>query len=59
LAGLWGDEDGIRERVAGFHAAGADQLAIQVVRAAPDTNPPMSEYRRLAAALIAELLADR
>lgn len=49
---LWGDEDRIRERVAEFHAAGADHLAIQVVRAAPDTDPPMSEYRRLAAALI-------
>jgi probable F420-dependent oxidoreductase len=49
---LWGDEDRVRERVAEFHAAGADHLAIQVVRAAPDAEPPMSEYRRLAAALI-------
>ncbi|MEV4618698.1 TIGR03620 family F420-dependent LLM class oxidoreductase [Asanoa sp. NPDC049573] len=49
---LWGDEERIRERVAEFHAAGADHLAIQVVRAAPDDSPPMSEYRRLAAALI-------
>jgi len=50
---LWGDDDHIRDRAAEYHAAGADHLAVQVVRTHPDANPPLPEYRRLAAALIA------
>ena len=49
---LWGDEARIRDRAVEHYDAGADHLAIQVVRADPDPNPPMPEYRRLAAALI-------
>jgi probable F420-dependent oxidoreductase len=49
---LWGDEDRIRARAAEYFAAGADHVAIQVVRSNPDTDPPMPEYRRLAATLI-------
>jgi probable F420-dependent oxidoreductase len=49
---LWGDEERIRDRAAEYLTAGADHLAIQVIRATPDPNPPLPEYRRLAEALL-------
>ncbi|MEV0714540.1 TIGR03620 family F420-dependent LLM class oxidoreductase [Asanoa sp. NPDC050611] len=49
---LWGDEERIRERANEYLTAGADHVAIQVIRATPDVHPPMPEYRRLAAALL-------
>ncbi|GAA1871751.1 TIGR03620 family F420-dependent LLM class oxidoreductase [Asanoa iriomotensis] len=49
---LWGDEERIREGAAEYFAAGADHVAVQVIRSTPDALPPLAEYRRLAAALI-------
>ncbi|MDG4821155.1 TIGR03620 family F420-dependent LLM class oxidoreductase [Asanoa sp. WMMD1127] len=49
---LWGDEGRIRARVDEYLAAGADHVAVQVIRAEPDANPALPEYRRLAAILI-------
>jgi probable F420-dependent oxidoreductase len=46
----WG-EDRIRDRVEEFHAAGADHVALQVVRANPQEGLPREEWRRLAALL--------
>ncbi|MEV7993151.1 LLM class F420-dependent oxidoreductase [Streptomyces sp. NPDC086077] len=47
----WGDEDHIRERVAAFHAAGADHVALQVVGTEPGDTLPREEWRRLAGLL--------
>ncbi|MBG0854968.1 LLM class F420-dependent oxidoreductase [Streptomyces spinoverrucosus] len=44
----WGDEDHIRERIAAFHAAGADHVALQVVTDDPRDALPREEWRRLA-----------
>jgi probable F420-dependent oxidoreductase len=48
---LWGDPDTIRARALEYYAAGADHVAVQVVRAVPDDAFPMAEYRILAGAL--------
>ncbi|MCK9896511.1 TIGR03620 family F420-dependent LLM class oxidoreductase [Frankia sp. AgB32] len=46
----WGDEEAVRRRVAEHHAAGADQVTLQVLTA--DQNAfPRAQWRRLAAAL--------
>ncbi|MFI9613660.1 LLM class F420-dependent oxidoreductase [Streptomyces sp. NPDC052023] len=47
----WGDENSIRERVAAFHAAGADHVALQVVEAGPRETLPREGWRRLAGLL--------
>ncbi|MEV7790893.1 LLM class F420-dependent oxidoreductase [Streptomyces sp. NPDC087512] len=47
----WGDEDTVRERVAAFHDAGADHVALQVVQDAPAGTLPREGWRRLAALL--------
>jgi probable F420-dependent oxidoreductase len=44
-----GDAVDVRTRVAAFHEAGADHVAIQVIR--PDDTLPREEWRTLAAAL--------
>jgi probable F420-dependent oxidoreductase len=46
----WGDLDTIARRVAEHHAAGADHVCIQVLRA--DRDLPLTEWRELAAALL-------
>ncbi|MBL7499754.1 TIGR03620 family F420-dependent LLM class oxidoreductase [Frankia sp. CNm7] len=46
----WGDEDAIMRRVREHHAAGADQVALQVLTA-DQRAFPREEWRRLAAAL--------
>lgn len=46
----WGDVDTIVRRVAEHHAAGADHVCIQVLRA--DRDLPLTEWRELAAALL-------
>ncbi|GAA2604153.1 LLM class F420-dependent oxidoreductase [Dactylosporangium fulvum] len=48
---LWGDPDRIRSRALAFHDAGADHLAVQVVRPQPTADLPMVQYRALASAL--------
>lgn len=45
----WGDESAIAARVQAHHTAGADHVALQVLRA--DAGIPMEEWRRLAEAL--------
>ncbi|MET8566584.1 LLM class F420-dependent oxidoreductase [Streptomyces sp. NPDC004783] len=47
----WGDEDTVRERIAAFHDAGADHVALQVVEDAPAGTLPREGWRRLAALL--------
>ncbi len=47
----WGDETRIRERIAAFHEAGADHVALQVVTANPGDTPPRKEWRTLASLL--------
>ena len=47
----WGDEDAIATRVAEHHDAGADHVAIQVLRA-DAAQFPLEELRRLAPALL-------
>ncbi|MEW1866389.1 LLM class F420-dependent oxidoreductase [Streptomyces sp. NPDC088194] len=44
-----GDAADVRTRVAAYHEAGADHVAIQVLR--PDTALPRAEWRELAAAM--------
>ncbi|GGY65778.1 LLM class F420-dependent oxidoreductase [Streptomyces olivaceoviridis] len=47
----WGDETRIRERVTAFHEAGADHVALQVVRADAGDSLPRKEWRTLASLL--------
>jgi probable F420-dependent oxidoreductase len=47
----WGDESRIRDRVATFHAAGADHVALQVVTGSERHALPRPEWRRLASLL--------
>ncbi|GAA2194577.1 LLM class F420-dependent oxidoreductase [Streptomyces bangladeshensis] len=47
----WGDETRIRERIAAFHEAGADHVALQVVTANPGDTLPRKEWRTLASLL--------
>ncbi|MFH8615142.1 LLM class F420-dependent oxidoreductase [Streptomyces sp. NPDC017979] len=49
-----GDLDRIRARVADFHAAGADHVALNVVSEAPADELPRREWRELAGALLAD-----
>ncbi|WP_128376245.1 LLM class F420-dependent oxidoreductase [Streptomyces cavernae] len=44
----WGDEDRIRTRIADFHAAGADHVALQVVTGQSRNGLPRAEWRRVA-----------
>ena len=46
----WGDADAIRARVQAHHDAGADHVAVQVLRG--DRELPMTEWRELAPALL-------
>ncbi|MYU22157.1 LLM class F420-dependent oxidoreductase [Streptomyces sp. SID8352] len=48
----WGDERAVRERVAVFHAAGADHVAVQLVEEDGAAGLPREGWRRLAAALL-------
>ncbi|MEV4751840.1 hypothetical protein AB0K21_36260 [Streptosporangium sp. NPDC049248] len=43
----WGDEERIRTRVEDFHAAGADQVALQAITAS-GFDLPREEWRHLA-----------
>lgn len=47
----WGDESQVRDRIATFHEAGADHVALQVINGAPRTSLPRAEWRRLASLL--------
>ncbi|MDG9720404.1 LLM class F420-dependent oxidoreductase [Streptomyces sp. DH24] len=47
----WGDESRIRDRIATFHAAGADHVALQVVTGTERDTLPRTEWRRLASLL--------
>ncbi|MFJ6213297.1 LLM class F420-dependent oxidoreductase [Streptomyces sp. NPDC092296] len=47
----WGDDDRVRARVAEFHAAGADHVALQVVTGTEHARLPRAQWRRLAALL--------
>ncbi|MFF8730285.1 LLM class F420-dependent oxidoreductase [Streptomyces sp. NPDC015171] len=47
----WGDESRIRERVAAFHEAGADHVALQVVTQGTGDSLPREQWRTLAALL--------
>ncbi|MER5480919.1 LLM class F420-dependent oxidoreductase [Streptomyces sp. NPDC002734] len=44
---VWGDDDTIRSRLAEFHDAGADHVAVQVLDGSPDRHP-REGWRRLA-----------
>jgi probable F420-dependent oxidoreductase len=47
----WGDLDTIRKRIAAFHEAGADHVAVQVIAGGDRMNLPRREWRELAGAL--------
>ena len=47
---VWGTVDDIAERVRAHHDAGASHVCVQVLR--PDRDPPITEWRELAAALL-------
>jgi probable F420-dependent oxidoreductase len=47
----WGDLDNIRKRIAAFHDAGADHVAVQVIAGGDRMNLPRREWRELAGAL--------
>jgi len=47
----WGSAEAVRDRVAEHHAAGADHVCVQVLRA--DMAIPMTEWRELAGVLLA------
>lgn len=49
----WGDLDAVAARVAAHLRAGADQVALSVVSAAPPGALPVQQWRQLAKALIA------
>jgi probable F420-dependent oxidoreductase len=44
---IWGDDDAIRSRLAEFHDAGADHVAVQILDDSPDRYP-REGWRRLA-----------
>jgi probable F420-dependent oxidoreductase len=44
----WGGDDAVRKRVAEFHAAGADHVALQVIDGHRRTATPRAAWRRLA-----------
>jgi hypothetical protein len=48
----WGDLDAVAARVAAHLRAGADQVALSVVSAAPPGALPVQQWRQLAKALI-------
>jgi len=48
----WGSTAAVRDRVAEHHAAGADHVCVQVLRA--DLTIPVAEWRELAGALLAD-----
>jgi hypothetical protein len=48
----WGDLDAVAARVAAHLRAGADQVALSVVSAAPPGALPVQQWRQLAEALI-------
>lgn len=47
----WGDEEAIKRRVEGHHAAGADHVCVQVITDDPQEFQ-REQWRRLAAALL-------
>jgi probable F420-dependent oxidoreductase len=47
---IWGDDDTVRSRLAEFHDAGADHVAVQVLDGSPDRHP-REGWRRLAGLL--------
>ncbi|CAL9561621.1 hypothetical protein SUDANB145_04631 [Streptomyces sp. enrichment culture] len=47
----WGSDDTVRRRIAEFHEAGADHVALQLVEDGPGTSLPREGWRRLAALL--------
>ncbi|MEW1722701.1 LLM class F420-dependent oxidoreductase [Streptomyces sp. NPDC093109] len=47
----WGDDARVRDRIDAFLAAGADHVALQIVRGGTPTGLPADEWRRLAAVL--------
>ncbi|MEU5363092.1 LLM class F420-dependent oxidoreductase [Streptomyces sp. NPDC005925] len=47
----WGGESRVRDRIATFHAAGADHVALQVINEASRQSLPREEWRRLASLL--------
>jgi probable F420-dependent oxidoreductase len=44
----WGTDDAISTRLAQFHTAGADHLALQLITAEGSEIPPRAQWRRLA-----------
>ncbi|MCZ9342272.1 LLM class F420-dependent oxidoreductase, partial [Streptomyces sp. TRM76130] len=47
----WGDDDAVRRRIAEFHEAGADHVALQLVEDGPAASLPREGWRRLASLL--------
>ncbi|TXS43854.1 LLM class F420-dependent oxidoreductase [Streptomyces sp. uw30] len=45
---VWGTDDAISARLAEFHSAGADHLALQLITAEQNEAPPRAQWRRLA-----------
>ncbi|MEV6171633.1 LLM class F420-dependent oxidoreductase [Streptomyces sp. NPDC051954] len=45
---LWGTDDSISARLAEFHTAGADHLAVQLIAEERTEAPPRAQWRRLA-----------
>ncbi|MEU9286991.1 LLM class F420-dependent oxidoreductase [Streptomyces sp. NPDC048275] len=44
----WGTDDAISDRLTGFHTAGADHLALQLITSEEGETPPLTQWRRLA-----------
>ncbi|MFJ3306717.1 LLM class F420-dependent oxidoreductase [Streptomyces sp. NPDC086549] len=44
----WGTDDAISTRLAEFHTAGADHLALQIITGEGGATPPRAQWRRLA-----------
>ncbi|MFJ8009977.1 LLM class F420-dependent oxidoreductase [Streptomyces fagopyri] len=45
---VWGTDEAIRARLAEFHAAGADHLALQIITGDGGETPPRAQWRHLA-----------
>lgn len=45
---VWGTDDAIRTRLAEFHTAGADHLALQIITGEERETPPRAQWRHLA-----------
>ncbi|MFC9848614.1 hypothetical protein ACFWFF_35165 [Streptomyces sp. NPDC060223] len=45
---VWGTDDAISTRLAEFHTAGADHLALQLIAEEQTEAPPRTQWRRLA-----------